>query len=258
MVAKRAVEVAQRMPDAFLADVSALLEPRRATAVIAAMPAPRVVAVARILAERDGPVTLARFGGYLPAATIRAVIDAIADDEALLRTAFFLESKSALDRLASLVPRERLGRVVALVAGAGDELWAEALSLMTHVSEPWQRHIGDLAAEQDDDALMAMITATQRFELWPAVLPLFAAMSEATQRRFMGLPLARVPGLVPAIVAAADATDAWARLIPLVLHMGDEMRSQIAAALEEIAPQLSEAARAELEGTLRALAAEYG
>lgn len=279
MDTKRAIEVAQRMPDPFLADVSMLLDPRRAEAVIAGMPPDRVVAVAKILAARDDHITLARFVGYLPDSTISAVIDAVPDDNALLRTAFFLESKSTLDRLVGLVRPERLRDVVAMVARAGDELWTEALSLMTHVGERWQRHIGDLAAEEDDEALTVMVQTTHRFDLWAHVLPLFGAMNEPAQRRFMGLPIVRTPGFVRAIVTAADRTDSWGRLLPLALHMGDEMRRHVAAELEAlgaevfrrvlpgravledlatrvlpglaaIAEHLSEAARAELEDVL--------
>lgn len=280
MDADRAVEVAQRMPDAFLADVSSLLEPRRAKAVIAGMPPARVVAVARILAARHDHVTLARFVGYLPDATIRAVVEAVPDDEALLRTAFFLESKSTLDRLVGLVHPDRLRRIVALVANAGAELWAEALSLMTHVGEHWQRHIGDLTAEQDEPALVEMLHTTHRLDLWPSVLPLISAMSEHAQRRLMALPPVRTPGLVRAIVHAADRTAAWPRLLPIVLHMEEDLRRHVAAEIEALGPgvfhhilplrsvleaaptrvlgglaaialHLSEAARAELEEVLR-------
>lgn len=230
----RAIEVAQRMPDAFLADVSALLDPHRARAVIAGMPPARVVAVARVLAARGDHVTLARFVGYLPDATIRAVVEAIEDDEALLRTAFFLESKSTLDRLVALVHPERLRRVVALVARAGDALWAEALSLMTHVGDRWRRTLGDLTAEQDDHALHALLDATLRHDLWPGVIPVLAAMSEPSQRRLMALPGVRAAHTVRAIVRAADATGAWGRLLPLVTHMEDDLRRLVAAELEDL------------------------
>lgn len=276
----RAVEVAQRMSDAFLADVSALLEPRRAEAVIAAMPPPRVVAVARILAARHDHITLARFVGYLPDPTIRMVIDAVPDDHALLRTAFFLESKHTLDRLVGLVHPERIRNIVALVAAAGESLWAEALALMTHVGERWQRHIGDLTAEQDEPALTAMLSTTHRMDLWPSVLPLLSAMSDHAQRRLMALPHVRAPGVVRAIVYAAERTSAWPRLLPIVLHMEDDLRRHVAAELEALGPglfretlplrplleaaptrvlpglaalalHLSEATRAELEAVLR-------
>lgn len=236
----RAVEIAQRMSDAFLADVSALLDPRRAEAVIAAMPPARVVTVACILAARHDHVTLARFVGFLPDSTIRAVVEAVPDDEALLRTAFFLESKSSLDRLVGLVHEARLRRIIALVAAAGAELWAEALALMTHVGERWQRLIGDLTAEQDEPALVEMLHTTHRLDLWPSVLPLIAAMSEHAQRRFMALPHLRTPGLVRAIVHAADRAAAWPGLLPVVLHMEEDLRRHVAAEIEALGPGVFE------------------
>jgi len=230
----RAIAVAQRMPDAFLADVSALLDPGRAEAVITGIPADRVVAAARVLAARGDHVTLARFVGFLPDATIRAVIEAIPDDEALLRTAFFLESKDTLDRLVGLVPLPRLRRVVARVAAAGEELWAEALALITHVGESWRRTLGDLAAEQDERALAELIHATSRLNLWPSVLPVIAAMSEGSQRRLMAIPEVRTDATVRAIVLATDAASAWERLLPMVLHMEEDLRRRVAREVDRL------------------------
>jgi len=108
----RAVEVSLRMSLPFLADVSAMLEPKRAAAVIAAMPTGTIVAVAKILAERNDHVTLARFVGYLGDATVLAVIAAIPGDEPLMRTAAFLETREISTRMLALVPVERLRSVV--------------------------------------------------------------------------------------------------------------------------------------------------
>lgn len=236
----RAVEVSARMSDAFLADVSTMMEPRRAATVIAAMPRDRVVATAKILAQRGDYITLARFVAVLSEDTIKAVIEAIPDDHALLQTAFFVEARDALDRLVALVPLERLAGVVRLVARSAGELWTEALALLTHVGERWQRHIGELAAAEDDGALGHMIATIERLSLWPSVVPLLATLGEAAQRRLMALPTVRTAGVVGAIVRATDTTARWSKLLPIVVHMDEDLRRHVAAEVEALGPGVFE------------------
>ena len=236
----RAVEVSARMSDAFLADVSTMMEPKRAATVIAAMPRDRVVATAKILAERGDHITLARFVAVLSEDTIKAVIAAIPNDHALLHTAFFVEAKDTLDRLVALVPLERLAGVVRLVARSAGELWTEALALLTHVGERWQRTIGELAAAEEDSALAHMIGTIERLSLWPSVVPLLAALGEAAQRRLMALPSVRAPGVVSAIVRATDTTARWSKLLPIVVHMDDDLRRHVAREVETLGPGIFE------------------
>ncbi len=62
----RAVEVAQRLPVDFLADIAVDLDPRRASAVIARIPPQQIGEVTRELVRRHESVTMGRFVGHLP------------------------------------------------------------------------------------------------------------------------------------------------------------------------------------------------
>ncbi|HKY91011.1 MAG TPA: hypothetical protein VJM11_08225 [Nevskiaceae bacterium] len=245
----RAYDIALKLPDAFLADVSVELDPRSAREVIARMPAKRVVAVAAILVARQDYVTMGRFVDYLSRDVIREVIESIRDDAALLRTAFFIENKATLNMLVGLLPIERVRRIVVLAGDDEADLWTEALGLMSHVDDDWKRKIGDIAAEQDDAVLAGLALTAQRLQLWDSVLPLVGCMSLASQQKLARLPVLATQEVLAAIVATADSQDLWGPLLPLVGHMAPDARRAAAHIVEHLSDttllRLIETARAQ-------------
>src|SRR6185503_7398529 len=175
---ERALDLSLRMPDLFLADTSAELDPRQAEALVAGMPADRVIAIATVLVSRGDFVTLARFVDFLAPETIRGVIDSTADELALLHIATYVDSKPKLTELLGLIPRDRLRTMIAAVSAQGGELWLEALALTTHLNAQWKQVIGDLAAELDTSVLASMLATARVHAAWDAVLPLVVAMSD--------------------------------------------------------------------------------
>src|SRR5579884_3252370 len=88
--ADRAVEIAAKMPTAFLADVAVELDPRRASAVIAGIPPERIFEITAELERRGEYVTMGRFVGHLSDAALHTALEAL-DDEAFSKTMFVIE-----------------------------------------------------------------------------------------------------------------------------------------------------------------------
>ena len=230
---ERALEVALRLPDAFLADVAVQLDPRGAREVIGHMPAKRVAAVAFILIQRQDWITMGRFVDYLSRDTIKAVIDGIRDD-ALLHVAFYVETKARLNDIASLLPAARLRSLVVLAGAEGSNLWAEALSLMGHLEPGLLRRIGDLAADQDETVLTRMLHTAQAQNLWDSLLPVIAGMSEASRQKLARLPALAEREILQAVIGAADRESLWDSLLPLVSQMHESARRVTAQAVEHL------------------------
>lgn len=142
----RAVDIAAKLPAGFLADVAIELDPRRASRVIAAIPAPQIRVVTSELVRREEYVTMGRFVGHLPDASVRAALDVI-DDRALLRIAFVLEHKDRMDKLLELLGRQRFAGLIEAAASA--DLWPEALDLLSRVNAVHQRELIELARRRD-------------------------------------------------------------------------------------------------------------
>jgi hypothetical protein len=234
MPTDRALDLAMKMPDDFLANVAVELDPRSAREVIARMPAKRVVAVALILVQRGDYITMGRFVGYLSEPIIKAAMDAVTSDEALLRTAFFIESKEKLNELIGLLPESRLRSSILLAADEQTELWTEALALMDHANDQWKRKIGDLAAAQDEAVLAGMLNAAHRLQVWDSVLPIVSCMSVSNQRKVAALPGLADVRVLKSIVQAADDNALWSDLLPLVGHMHERTRRVAAQVVEQL------------------------
>lgn len=183
-----ALAIALRMPDPFLATVSAALDPRRAHTVVAAIPAPRVVAVAQILLARGDFITLARFVDYLAPDTIRAVIDSIPDELDLLRIATYVESAPKLTELVSQLAEPRLRAMITALHGADAPLWREALSVATQLDPTWRRRLADLAASHDPAILDALIATATQHTAWPTALAFIRDASPATRAALLARP----------------------------------------------------------------------
>jgi hypothetical protein len=221
-----AVKVAARCPTGFLADITINLDPRRAPEVIAAVPTPLVVAVAKELLARDEHVTMGRFVSYLRPDTLAASVAEIPDDADLLRVAFVMEGKDTLDQLVDIAR----ARLAGLVRTAYEQrLWAEALDLISHLSLDNRARLAEIASAEGDELLDALLHAAYELDAWDVLLPVTAAMSEDSLRRFGALPAIRSPEILDAVVEEALAGPLWLDLLPLTRHLPDETRAAVAA-----------------------------
>lgn len=139
----RALEMAARLPDEFLADVAIEIDPRRASAVISRIPAERIAAVTRELVARGEYVTMGRFVGHLPPESIRASLGATEPLDTL-QVALVLENKDRLEDLLDLLGPERLEQMIAGAESAGLEL--EALELLDLLPDSRRREIAAMPA----------------------------------------------------------------------------------------------------------------
>lgn len=226
----RAVKIAGKLPLDFLAEVAILMDPRRATAVIAKMPPKTVADVGTKLIGKGEYVTMGRFVGFLPRASLEASVQVVGDAE-LLRTAFVLEDKSRLNELAELA-QSRLEGIVG--AAHENDLWGEALDLVGHLDATWQGRLGDLTAGMGEDVLNAIIRAAHRTEAWDNLLPVTRAMSEDSLRAFAQAPAAYEPEVLHAIIDAAARHELWAEMFPLADALPESARPHLAEAVGEL------------------------
>jgi hypothetical protein len=112
----RGVDIAKRLPPVFLADVAAELDPRHTAGIIAGIPGPVAVAVARELTRREDWITIARFVDHLPDETIVASLEVI-PDHALPQVAAMLDDPARVAHIANLLPAHRLDAISDDLAG---------------------------------------------------------------------------------------------------------------------------------------------
>lgn len=159
----RAIDVAQRLPPDFLADIASELDPRRAHELIAGISPELIGQITAELGTRADHVTMGRFVGHLSDDALLAALDAL-DDATLLRVAFVLDDRGELSRLLGMLGPERARGLVA--AAARENLWPEALDLLTHLSPAQRGEMAAAALALDEPALNAALAAVREHELW--------------------------------------------------------------------------------------------
>jgi hypothetical protein len=149
----RAVEMAARMSDTYLADVSAAMDPARAPEIIAQLPPERVAKVGRELARREEWVVIGGFVGHVSDAALAGTVRAF-DGEQLLRIGFVLDDKTRLNDISPLLTHEQLDDLLAAAAGG---LWTEFDDLLTHLDGASSARMRAIAAAPADvvDAIRA-------------------------------------------------------------------------------------------------------
>ena len=222
----RAVDVAAKLPTPFLADLAVALDPRRASRVIAEIPPQQIAEITRLLAEREEFIAMGGFVGHLSEAALRAAIDVVSD-EALLRTAYVVESKGSLGALVATLHADRLESIIATANASG--LWVEALDVLRYVDERQRGQLGDIAAGQADEVLDGMIKAAQKHLLWDHVLPVTRAMNAESRARFAALKAIQTRPVLASIVDAASRHSLWPELLGLLPVLPAAARRRIAA-----------------------------
>ena len=266
-------------PD-FFADLGEHLDPRRFRELIPRIPTGLVVGTATELVRRGRFQTISRFVDFVSDEQTRAVVDAIDDEAAILRVAFYMGSKNRMDHLFQMLSSERVERLIIRVEQERDELLPAFLSVLIHVSYSLRRRLADVVAAQHPAVLAGYVHAAHEQGLWSDVLPVVAGMSDQAKRKAVNLPLLSEHDVQTSIIEAADAHHLWGLVLPMIALMDDSNRAAVAsimaardsATLEhaseaalmgehwhtllELAGLMPEAKRGELVGVIERLVAE--
>lgn len=206
-----AVKVVTRLSPDFLADVAVAMDPRRAHAVLGAMPPEVVLPITKELAKRKEWIVMGAFVGHLDDETSRAALDSI-NDAGLLKIAFVMEDKSLLGHELSMLSDKRLNGV--LKVAAKQKLWPEVLDLMMSLEGEQRTRVIDIVARQDALVLDSLIESIYEEDLWESVLNV---VEFATDPTTIANAIVRAPAHVfAALIEAVDEFAMWASLVNLV------------------------------------------
>jgi hypothetical protein len=224
-----ALTIIEGVPLEFFADTCEYLDPRRFRELIPRIPVGLVVATAKELVRRGRFQTMSRFVDFVSDEQTRAVVDAIEDETAVLRVAFYMGSKNRMDHLFQTLSQARIEHLIVRVEQERDELLPAFLSVLIHVSYALKRRLADLVAAQHPAVLAGYVRAAHDQGLWSDVLPVVAGMSEDAKRKVVNLRLLSERAVQESIVDAADQHELWGLVLPMVALMDDQNRQAVAS-----------------------------
>lgn len=115
-----AVDVAKRLPTAFLAQVAARLDSRRSERIIGKLPTKTIVQVAEQLARARDWVTLGDLVGVVSDDVAKATV-AVLSGSALVQAARMVDDPASLTRFTGLLSETKMAEMITVVAE--EDLW---------------------------------------------------------------------------------------------------------------------------------------
>jgi hypothetical protein len=152
----KAIDMARRVPVAYLADLAPHLDPRRVTAILEKLPTQLLVDAGKLLGERGAYIAMADFVGVLDDSQIARVVPVLSD-EALVRTGLVIEDPRRIAAIITLLPPDRLAGVVTTAARLGQ--WDGIRRAVEHFSPATRAAITNIARDLDgvpDDVLASV------------------------------------------------------------------------------------------------------
>lgn len=197
MEPEEASRLAERISPEFLAELTGHLEPTRATAIVAGLPADLLVAVGRRMLANGDHLTLGGFVGVMPAdASVEVVRDA--SGLAILEIAVHAEDPAALDEVLAGLPDATLERVLA-AAGEHDRA-DEAVLLMALLGLEARARLFELLPRLDRLHQRRLVRAVVRQAAWEHVLPVLSRISADALHHLVRLPEIADPDLLAGLV----------------------------------------------------------
>lgn len=212
--AERAIKLADKLPEEFLAKLCIHLEPKYSRDLLAAMPDKIVASVAKTLLAMGEHITLARFVAVIQPSALKAVTSTIDDGEAMVKIALYLEDKSKLDTVLDLLSEDQ--QRATLKAATDHELWPAVLSLNEHLNTKLRGQMGNLVAEQGEAVLSRIIEVASEQRLWTNLLQAVNAMDNQHQQMVVNLPKLRELEIMESLIGTVAAENSWDELLTLL------------------------------------------
>ncbi|HEY1831015.1 MAG TPA: hypothetical protein VGG38_12315 [Acidimicrobiales bacterium] len=212
---KMARHYAKHLSMDFMADVTVQTDPRCVSGIVEELPLRTMQAIATNLLARGDHFTLSHFVAYVPPPVVIDILDAIADDAALVRIATYVEDLAVLDPIVALLPDSRLLALVTAVER--EDLWPEGLHLFSALSSQQITRVATTLVETDEGVLSTALAAFDRHGLWSQGLRLIDHLGPEDMEQ-IAFALGQVDDeVIEAAVAAADANDLWEPVVRAAL-----------------------------------------
>ncbi|UTO18776.1 hypothetical protein NGC85_12675 [Acinetobacter sp. Z1] len=227
--------IAKHLSADTLAAISVYLDPRLARELLGYLTTHQIIDIAQVLLKQRNFVTMGRFVGMLSDEVVQDVAQIIEKESDLLEIAFYIESRERIDHLVHVLPKDRIRKALLIISDPTQRLvWPKLLALMSHIGYELKHELGDLAVQQGELVINAIIHAAQEDQLWEDMLPVVACLSAQAQCYVANLPALRQVEIIQSIVEAADRCDLWTDMLVVVNYMQDDAREAVATAIAQI------------------------
>lgn len=199
---KAAVNVLKRVPVDFIVDTAIQADPRRIQPLFSESPYEVSTAVADVLIERKEYVAIGLMIAFVEISVMEHALENASDID-VLHSSFMVEDKSRLADGLALLSDERIRSIIK--TAAGEDMWLEALDLMSHLEDEEFRRIVSQAMSLPKQTLAKMLEFADANDLLYIVIPAVCLADDPTNA--VEVVLASPPKLRKALLAELSGGD---------------------------------------------------
>lgn len=218
--------VARRLPAEFLAAATAEADPRVLRALVTHIAPDQVGEAAALLVAQKRYVQAGQLTDALDPQAIRATLERVDDNVALLRTVMYMEQPEKLGNIIRLIDNARLNEII--LAGAADKsAWPLMLWLIDQVGRDLKARITNLMVVRDPEVLNELIRVADQQGLWGPILRAMDTVKVRHRPMLVHLEALRDQATLEHLVRAAYEEGLMANTLPLVDAMNGDLQAYV-------------------------------
>lgn len=225
LTSDRAAALMNHIPVDFLADGTRYVDPDAAVGIIQGLDTEKMVPTMQELLRRKEYVTLARFLGAVTDEQLLSVVPLVQTGEDLLMVGFYAEVTDRFETVVAELPEEQIRAIVQ--AAVDLDAFAEAITLMQHLTEQTRGRVANAAADMGPDVLTSMLESAHQEDAWSELIPVAASLSDEHLRTLMTLQVWDDDTAVRGLFDAAQRNGHTAEIDRVLGLLDDNRRAQV-------------------------------
>ncbi|SDW00115.1 hypothetical protein [Marinobacter mobilis] len=218
--------VARRLSADFIAAATAEADPRVLRSLVAHIEPDQVAEAASLLITQEHYVHAGQLTDALDPQAIRAILDRVDDNVALLRTVIYMEQPDKLGNVIRLVDNARLNEII--LAGAADRtVWPLMLWMIDQVGRDLKGRITNLMVVRDPEVLNELIRVADQQGLWGPILRAIDTVKARHRPMLVHLEALRDEATLGHLVRAAYDEGLMANTLPLIDAMNGDLQAYV-------------------------------
>ncbi|NMN98476.1 hypothetical protein [Antrihabitans stalactiti] len=223
---EKALKLVPKLPVSLMAETLPYVDPRKIGQLVSKVPVDVARKLLPVMIASGEYISMGQLVDFVTPEQLAGVLP-ILDDVSLLRIAEVTENKDQFDIIIPLIDDARIARVIQ--TAREENLLDVAIELLNEVNVHTRGRMANIAAQQSDKVLNALVEAVDSAGEWDMLLPTTRQMTPQNLARFAKAKALDGAEVMSTLVESAVRNDVWDALLPMVPHLSDAGLSGLAS-----------------------------
>ena len=215
---EKALKLVPKLPVSLMAETLPYVDPRKIGQLVSKVPVDVARKLLPVMIASGEYISMGQLVDFVTPEQLAGVLP-ILDDVSLLKIAEVTENKDQFDIIIPLIDDARIARVIQ--TAREEDLLDVAIVLLNEGNVHTRGRMANIAAQQSDKVLNALVEAVDSAGQWDMLLPTARQMTPQNLARFAKVKALDGVDVMSAVVETAVRNDVWDALLPMVPHLSD-------------------------------------